>query len=252
MSTNTFRRLLLASSGAVLALGTVAGCADVSDDAKPDKRDFAISGKQLTIDASDSKVVVKPADVKDVKVTRWFDAWAVGGSTRTTWSMEDGHTLKLRVTCRGMVTNCASRHEVLVPRGVAVTVANGDGKVEASGFDTALKVSTKDGSVVIRDISGPLDISTGDGKVEATGVTSRRVTAHSSDGAVRLRFTTVPDQVLATTSDGKVTVELPDERYDVSTTTGDGQVTVAVPRDSSSAHQVTVHTNDGSVTVRGL
>jgi DUF4097 and DUF4098 domain-containing protein YvlB len=62
----------------------------------------------------------------------------------------------------------------------------------------------------------------------------------------------VPDQVLATISDGKVTVELPDERYDVSTTTGDGQVTVAVPRDSSSAHQVTVHTNDGSVTVRGL
>jgi hypothetical protein len=38
----------------------------------------------------------------------------------------------------------------------------------------------------------------------------------------------------------------------VSATTGDGKVTVAVPRDSSSAHQVTVRTNDGSVTVRGL
>lgn len=248
----TSRRLILATAGAVLVLGTATACADSSDDTKPDKHAFALTGERLTIDAADTKVVVRPADVKDVRVTRWIDAWTVLGSTpKATWSMT-GHTLKLRMKCSGTMANCSVRHEVLVPRGVAVTVTNGDGRVEASGFDTALTVSTGDGSVVVHDVSGALDLSSDDGKVEATGVTSREVTARSGDGSVRLRFATVPDRVSATTQDGKVTVQLPDGHYRVSATSGDGKVSVTVPRDSASDHRVAARSDDGSVTVQGL
>lgn len=242
-------RLLAASAAGVALLGATAACADSSDDRTPEKKTFALDGRILTVDAADSSVVLRPADVKDIRVTRWFDAWSVGGSTKTSWSL-DGNTLKLRVKCSGVVTGCSARHEVLVPRGVSVTVVNSDGKVEASGFDTPLKVSTKDGSVVVRDVTGALDLSSKDGKVDAAGVSSPRVTAHSSDGSVNLRFTAVPDRVQATSSDGKVIIELPDDRYRVFATASDGKVTVTVPRDDASDHEVTVHSDDGSVTVR--
>src|SRR4051812_16079934 len=119
--TRTLRTLTAAAGAAALAM-TAAACADASDDTRPEKRDFALEGTRLTIDAADSSVVVRPAAVKDIEVTRWFDGWSVLGDTpEATWSMQ-GHTLRFRVACQGVVQNCSARHEVLVPRGVTVTV----------------------------------------------------------------------------------------------------------------------------------
>ncbi|MEU6342634.1 DUF4097 family beta strand repeat-containing protein [Streptomyces sp. NPDC046977] len=242
-------RTLTAAAGAVALAMTASACADASDDTRPEQRDFALSGSRLTIDAADSAVVVRPADVKTVKVTRWFDGWSVLGDTpKATWSL-DGHTLKFRVDCHGFMDNCSARHEVLVPRGVTVTVTNGDGRVEASGFSTPLTLTTKDGSVRVRDVTGPLELSTGDGRIEATGLASRRVTAHTSDGSLTLAFVQAPDSVEARSGDGAVRVSLPKQAYRVSARSGDGHVRVAVPRDDSSPRTVTVRTSDGSVNV---
>ncbi|MFD3456727.1 DUF4097 family beta strand repeat-containing protein [Streptomyces sp. NPDC058691] len=242
-------RTLTAAAGAVALAMTASACADASDDTRPEKRDFALAGTRLTIDAADSSVVVRPADVKDVEVTRWFDGWSVlGDSPKATWSL-NGHTLKFRVTCQGLVQNCSARHEVLVPRGVTVTVNNGDGRVEASGFGTPLTLTTKDGSVRVRDVTGPLELSSGDGRIEATGLASRRVTAHTSDGSLTLAFVQAPDSVEAASGDGSVRVALPEQSYKVSASSGDGHVRIAVPRDDSSHRTVTVRTSDGSVNV---
>lgn len=242
-------RTLAAAAGAVALIGTASACANASDDTEPERRSFALDGKELTIDSSDSKVVVKPADVKEVQVTRWFDGWAVlGDSPKATWSMS-GHTLTFRTKCQGVVQNCSVRHEVLVPRGVDLTVVNGDGRVEASGFGTPLKLTTRDGSVVVRDVTGPLRLSSGDGRIDATGIGSREVSAHTSDGSVKLDFSEVPDRVEATSGDGRVSVALPHQSYKVSARSGDGHVRVDVPRDEASGHVVTVRTGDGSVSV---
>ncbi|MFF3558572.1 DUF4097 family beta strand repeat-containing protein [Streptomyces sp. NPDC002574] len=244
-------RTLAATAGAVALAMTVSACADSSDDTRPEKRDFALDGTRLTIDAADSAVVVRPADVHDVEVTRWFDGWSVLGDTpKATWSM-DGHTLKFRVSCQGVMQNCSARHEVLVPRDVTVTVTNGDGRVEASGFTTPLTLTTKDGSVRVRDVTGPLELSSGDGRIEATGLNSRRVTAHTSDGSLTLAFVRAPDSVEARSGDGSVRVSLPKQGYKVSASSGDGHVRVDVPRDDHSPRTVTVRTSDGSVNVVG-
>ncbi|WUD75564.1 DUF4097 domain-containing protein [Streptomyces sp. NBC_00510] len=247
-STRTLRTLA-AAAGVVALIGTASACANASDDSEPERKSFALDGNELTIDSSDSKVVVKPADVDEIRVTRWFDGWAVFGDTpKATWSMH-GHTLTFRTKCQGAVQDCSVRHEVLVPRGVRLTVVNGDGSVEASGFSTPLELTTGDGSVVVRNVTGPLRLSSGDGRIDAGGIRSREVSAHTSDGSVKLAFDKVPDLVEATTGDGRVSVVLPHQSYKVSARSGDGHVSVDVPRDDTSGHVVTVRTGDGSVSV---
>ncbi|MFF7677415.1 DUF4097 family beta strand repeat-containing protein [Actinacidiphila glaucinigra] len=247
-STRTLRTFA-AAAGVVALIGTASACANASDDSEPERKGFALDGSELTIDSSDSKVVVRPADVKEVRVTRWFDGWAVFGDTpKATWSM-NGHTLTFRTQCRGAVQDCSVRHEVLVPRGVRLTVVNGDGSVEASGFSTPLDLTTRDGSVVVRDVTGPLRLSSGDGRIDAGGIGSREVSVHTSDGSVKLAFDKVPDLVEATSGDGRVSLALPHQSYKVSARSGDGHVSVDVPRDDTSGHVVTVRTGDGSVSV---
>ncbi|MFI1438131.1 DUF4097 family beta strand repeat-containing protein [Streptomyces fructofermentans] len=246
------RRSLVAVGACVLAVGLLAtGCGgDAGDDSDPEHRSFALDGRTLTVDSADSALELVPADVDEVRVTRWFDARVVlGGDPEVTWAMKDD-TLTLRVHCSGVVADCSARHRVEVPRGVAVTVKGKDGSVRANGFDKALRIEASDGSVRVDDVSGPLTLRTSDGSVTATGVDSRRVDVDTRDGSVRLDLTTVPDRVSARGQDGSLTIGLPDATYRVTAEADDGAVDVSVPRDEHSPHVVSARTQDGKVTVR--
>ncbi|MCF3124675.1 DUF4097 family beta strand repeat protein [Streptomyces arenae] len=249
----------LVAGGTAAAVLLVGACgADAGNDSDPEHRTFALAGKTLTIDSSDSALDVVPAggDAKDVKVTRWFDGQTVlGSSPKVTWKMS-GDRLALDVSCSGVISDCSARHRVEVPRGVAVTVENSDGRLTASGFREALTVRSKDGAVTVEDTSGPLDLTGADGSLTVRGATSRHVTVDSKDGAVRLELAAVPDRVDTRSKDGSVDIALPDEkdgdrvRYDVRTETRDGSVDVTVPRSDDSPHHVAVRSADGKVTVR--
>ncbi|GGO80440.1 DUF4097 family beta strand repeat-containing protein [Wenjunlia tyrosinilytica] len=244
-------RTLLGAGGALLVLTAVTGCSDASDDGKPEKRGFALSGKVLTVDADDSDVVIKPADVGKVEVTRWFDAWSVLGSTpKAKWSMK-GSTLRLDVDCGpAVVQNCDARHEVLVPRGVAVTVRGDNGKVTASGFDTPLKITADNGEVIVRGASGKLTLTSDNGEVRASGIRSSHVSAGSDNGEVDLRFAKVPDSVRANSDNGEVTMALPDAEYKVSTRARDGDVHMGIARDDTSKHVISAESDNGEITLR--
>ncbi|NGO13179.1 DUF4097 domain-containing protein [Streptomyces sp. HC44] len=239
-----------AAVAAVTLLATGCG-ASAGDDDDPEHRSFALSGRTLTVDSDDSALELVAADVDKVEVTRWFKgSVVVGGDPKVTWEMK-GDTLKLREDCSGVIADCSAKHRIEVPRGVAVTVKDGDGSVRASGFEEALNVRTRDGSVHVKDSSGPLTLHTGDGSVTATDVGSRRVDVNTRDGSVRLGLAAVPDRVASRSVDGSVTIELPRQAtYRVTTETGDGSVDVSVPRDERSAHDVSARTRDGKVTVR--
>ncbi|MEE1668861.1 DUF4097 family beta strand repeat-containing protein [Streptomyces sp. WAC07094] len=245
------RTRLIAVAGAVAVAATVAACGnDARDDRHPDHRSFALHGRTLTVDSDDSALEIVPADVHEVRVTRWFQGTVVvGGDPRVTWAMKDDR-LVLRLKCSGLVADCSARHRIEVPRGVAVKVEDGDGSVRAQGFQEALTIRTQDGSVRVSDSTGPLTLDSGDGSVRATGVGSRRVHAATRDGSVHLELGTVPDLVESSSEDGSVTISLPHETYRVTTHTGDGSVHVSVPRDPGSSHVVDARTRDGSVTVR--
>ncbi|HET9380404.1 MAG TPA: DUF4097 family beta strand repeat-containing protein [Streptomyces sp.] len=262
---------VLAVAGAAVVLGAgLSACASPGDDTDPEHRTFALSGRTLTVDSDDSALDVVAADGRKagtVGVTRWFDGSVVlGGDPEVTWAMK-GDRLVLRVHCSGMVADCAARHRIEVPRGVAVRVEDGDGSVRADGFRAALDIRTGDGSVRVSGSSGPVRVRTGDGSVRVTDtsgpvrlhtgdgsvhadVSSRTVSARTSDGSVSLELGAVPDLVEARTGDGPVTIAVPRETYRVTTRTGDGTVEVSVPRSDTSAHVVSARTGDGKVTVR--
>jgi hypothetical protein len=245
----------VAVAGAVVALvATAAGCgASAGDDRHPEHRAFALHGRTLTVDSDDSAlefVVAESAEADKVEVTRWFQGHVVvGGDPRVTWAMKDDR-LTLRMKCSGVVADCSARHRIVVPRGVAVKVVDGDGSVRAEGFKEALGIRTSDGSVRVTNSSGALDLRTADGSIHALGIGSRRVRAQSSDGSVQLELGVVPDLVEARSQDGSLTIGLPHDTYRVTAESGDGSVRVSVPRDPASAHVVSAHANDGSITVR--
>ncbi|GGZ11362.1 DUF4097 family beta strand repeat-containing protein [Streptomyces poonensis] len=266
----TVRARAVAVAGVVAVLmGSVAACgADASDDSAPEQRSFALQGRTLTVDSDDSALELVPADVDEVKVTRWFEGRVVlGGDPEVSWEMADDR-LELRLRCSGLVADCAARHRIEVPRGVAVTVRDGDGSVTAKGFEEALNIRTGDGSVRVSDSSGPLEVRTGDGSVRvsdssgslemhsgdgsvrAEGIEARSVRASTEDGSVRIELGVVPDVVEARSGDGSIDVGLPRDTYRVTTESADGSVDVSVPRDESSDHVVTARTQDGSVRVR--
>ncbi|MFI8940904.1 DUF4097 family beta strand repeat-containing protein [Streptomyces syringium] len=239
--------------GTVLAAGVaLTGCGGAhAEDAEPERRTFSLEGRELTVDADNSELelVTVDAKTKDLKVTRWFDGWTVGGESKATWAMKDG-TLKLREHCDGLMNNCASKHRIEVPRGVKVTVRDNNGKVRARGFETDLKVHTDNGKIDIADSKGNLDLSSSNGDVVAARVTPQRVKAASSNGGVRLALTRVPDRVEVSSDNGATKVELPRATYDVIAESQNGKVDVDVPRDSASHRKVTARSQNGEVTVR--
>lgn len=246
-------RTLLASGGAVAAALVVTGCGGANvDDAPVEHKSFAFSGKTLTIDADNSELKLVPADVKQVEVTRQYDGWVlVGDGPEASWKLEDDR-LTLRVKCSGIAADCDSRHEVKVPRGVAVTVEDDNGSVNASGFTTPLKIRSDNGSVTVSDSSGALDLGSSNGSVTAKNVTSKSVDADSDNGEVRLSLAAVPDRVDARSDNGSVVIDLPNTPtpYKVTTKSDNGDTKVDVPQKDSSRHTVKAVSDNGEVTVR--
>ncbi|MFJ6697572.1 DUF4097 family beta strand repeat-containing protein [Streptomyces sp. NPDC091272] len=254
MAVRTARRnrTLLATGGAVLVALVATGCggADASD-SPVEKKNFAFSGKALTIDADNSALDLVPADVKEIQVERQVDGWALLGSgPDPRWTL-DGDTLTLKVGCTGISMDCEARHSVKVPRGVAVTLNNDNGRVRATGFDTDLKITSDNGEVRLKDVSGgKLDVESDNGKIHAEGLSARSVRAESDNGEVELGFTAVPDLVDSHSSNGAIRLGLPKSTYKVDAASSNGRVTVDVPKADNSPHVVKVRSDNGEINLR--
>jgi hypothetical protein len=246
-------RVIAVVSGAALLALALTGCgsADV-DDAPVERRTFTLEGKALTVDAEDSTVTLVPADVEEIEVERQVDGWVVlGRGPDPVWSMKDD-TLTLRVKCDAMVDNCAARHKVKVPRGVAVTADAGNGRVTAVGFGAPLRLSADNGDIVVRDSGGPLDLKSDNGSVLAERIGTKSVVARADNGEIRLGFSTVPDLVDAVSDNGHIVIDLPQggQKYAVAASADNGDVSIGVPRSDSSSHVVKARSDNGEVKVR--
>ncbi|MEU0403343.1 DUF4097 family beta strand repeat-containing protein [Streptomyces sp. NPDC006197] len=241
-------RALLASGAAVLLL---AGCGTDAEGAPVERRTFAFDGDALTVDSDDSELVITPADVDDVRVERQVDGWVfMGSGPEASWKLVDGR-LTLRVECDAVAAGCGAVHRIQVPRGVAVTVEDGNGDVTAEGFTTPLKVRSDDGDVRVRKASGALDLGSQDGDVSVEDpVRSPSVAVRSDDGDVRITLAAVPRDVDVATKDGDVTVAVPKAEYEATGASDDGDVHVDVPLRDGSGHVVSLRSDDGDVTVR--
>ncbi|MEV6261914.1 DUF4097 family beta strand repeat-containing protein [Streptomyces sp. NPDC051784] len=244
---------LVATAGTVLLVGALSGCGSADAEGAPaEHKAFAFGGKALTIDARNSALDLVPADVERVEVTRRVDGWVVLGSgPDPVWRL-DGDTLRLEVKCRAMISNCEARHEVKVPRGIALTVEGDNGSVSAAGFTTPLKIDADNGGVRVRDVSGALDLHADNGTIDADRISGTSVIARADNGTIALGFSVVPDLVDTVSDNGSVRVDLPAGRstYAVSAQADNGDVSVDVPRSESSGHVVKARSDNGEVTVR--
>ncbi|WP_238013819.1 DUF4097 family beta strand repeat-containing protein [Dactylosporangium sp. AC04546] len=243
-------RTLLAAVAAALTLIAATGCGASADDAEPEKRNFGPVADRLTITKTNGDLDVRPADVDEVEVTRWFSGRdGIRGDAEATWELA-GERLTLATKCGAIIGPCNVRYEVLVPDGVALTVEGENGKITASGFGTALRIRSANGAVAVDDVSGPLTLNSDSGELRATGITSGRVEAGTQNGKVHLSFAAVPDDVTVTTNNGAVTVEVPNSTYKAITATDSDEVRVDLPQDANSPHAITIQTDNGAITLR--
>lgn len=245
------RRFLVA---VLLSLGglAVAGCGSSEVDAAPvEEKRFGFSGSSLVIDSDNSELEIVAADIKDVRVSRQVDGWVfMGNGPDASWGLKDGR-LTLRVTCDAVASDCDSVHRIQVPRHLALTVEDDNGKVAVEGFAGDLTVRSDNGAVLVRGASGKLDLTSDNGEVVVEGdTTSRHVVARSDNGSVQIALRTVPTRVDAVSDNGEVDIALPDATYDVDGLSENGSVRIDVPTRDGSAHSVTARSHNGEVVVR--
>ncbi|PSK89619.1 putative adhesin [Murinocardiopsis flavida] len=248
---NRPRRIPRAVGGTLLALATLAACGGPAEDAAPEERGFGPVGPRLTIAVGSGELDVRPADVDEVTVRRWFTAWSITGTkAEPAWEFEDDR-LTLTAECGpAVLSGCDARYEVRVPRSTRLTVDGGSGAVTAAGFDTPLRIDSDNGAVRVDDAASPLSLRTTSGGLRATGIRSDRVDARSENGRIHLSFAAVPDDVEAAAENGGVTVEVPEAAYDVTTATDNGEVRNGLGKDSGSRHRITARTDNGAIRLR--
>lgn len=248
--TPSFRCALPLAAGALLASASLAGCGASAADAAPEQRAFGPVGARLTIAKDAGDLDIRPADVREVRVTRRFDRWAlIGGKPSATWRLSGGR-LTLATDCDTLVGGCDVRYEVLVPRGLAVSVEGQNGTITAKGFSAALRVRSANGAIVVDGAAGPLDLRSENGELRSRATRSREVSAESRNGGVDLSFADVPRRVAVTTESGEVRVTVPRAAYKVSTATESGDVRADVPADASSPRSISARTESGAITLR--
>ena len=236
---------------AVVALIGTTGCGDLAarDEQREDERSFAFSGPKLTIDNSvgDLRLVAGTSDA--VEVQRSLTGKAATGENAT-WSLTDG-TLKLAITCSGLVLNCGGRHIVTVPPGVTVDVRS-DAPVRAVAIPGDLTIKVTDNWIRVEDSSGKLRLTGSGANITVTGSRSAEVTAQVTDGGVDLSFAAAPTRVEARSSAGPVKVTLPQgaETYRITTSSDAGTAKSSVPSDEASARVITAVAENGNATVR--
>lgn len=117
---------------------------------------------------------------------------------------------------------------VLVPRGVRVKVATGNGAVSVERAGSDVQASTGNGRVRIAETEGPVRVSTGNGDVEVRNVKAR---VHVSTGNGDVDVVTVEGPVEVSSGNGNIDVRMSAlrARDDMEFSTGSGNVLLTLP-----------------------
>jgi hypothetical protein len=198
----------------------------------------------------ESVEIVAGTNTTSVSMTRSY-SWSLGKPSVS--NRLDGDVLSISSSCTFAVgLGCSGHVRLVVPKDLTVQVHNSDGSITLRDLTGPIDVSTSDGSIHASNLTGSVRLHSADGSMTATEVRSDDVDVSTSDGSIRLNFEVAPSSVTANTSDGSVEVVVPDDgaAYNVTTTTGDGSKDVSVPTDPNAARSIKVRTSDGSIKVR--
>ncbi len=200
--------------------------------------------------AGDVSVVADPTLAAGTAEVAWQERWSVTRPVREA-EVVDGR-LELATGCStiGLRSSSSSDLVLRLADGSRVLVDVEVGDVLVDGVAGGVAVTSGAGDVDVRRAGGAVDVRSGMGDVGVAGrVSSGRLSTGLGD--VRLRSSTVPDEVVVEAGVGDVLVDLPGTgTYDVSVEAGGGEGRVDVRDEPGSPHRVSVTAGTGDVTVR--
>ncbi|MGH3168539.1 MAG: hypothetical protein ACRDN0_21990, partial [Trebonia sp.] len=182
----------------------------------------------VTVDSAGSVTVNGSSGHGPVTVTEEPSYTKTRPATTRTVS---GSTLDLAYTCKSQLV-CSVDYIITVPSGVAVNA------------------ESREGSVTLTSVSGPVTAQTFAGLVAATGLTSPSAVLKSGAGGIDATFAGAPASVQASTDAGSITIAVPgSDSYKVNAHAVVGVSTVTVRHSASAARTITAHSDLGSITI---
>jgi len=196
-------------------------------------RNYAVGGApELRVETSDANVTLRTGSGNSIEARVYTTGWRIGPGDVEVIDHRSGDRLEL---------------EVRVPR-VHFNMGNRTVRIELEiPPATHADVHTGDGNVRASGLRGPLKLATQDGNIDAEGLEGV-LDASSGDGNIHIRgkFSALNLR----SGDGNIIAEVgPGSRMtsDWTVHTGDGSVTLRLP--DGFAANVDAHTGDGRITV---
>lgn len=226
----------------------------------------------LRVETTDANIHVDTWDQKTIEATITSAHYKFGSGGLTVEEHQSGDTVEinLRFPHEFHIGNFTSRRvdiAIHIPRKGRVNLHTGDGKIELADFNGEMELNSGDGSEEIHHVEGSLRASTGDGHITADGRFDV-LDLKTGDGRLDIRASqgsTLAEEWRMQTGDGSVNLEVPDNlAADLYLHTGDGHIDVNVPmltegrikqndihgKMNGGGKLVTIHTGDGSISIR--
>lgn len=154
------------------------------------------------------------------------------------------------------------RIEVQVPSDAVLAIARCGG-AEITGTQGGVTAHSVDGSILLADLRGTIDVRDDDGRIEARRITGDSFSARSSDGRIildgvvapKVDVNTLDGRIIATfpaNTDATITARTDDgniRRDGTQLNHGDGDVAVQSITLGSGAGKVALATNDGTISI---
>jgi len=240
------RTITFAVVGALIALVAVPVRADQKDLV------YKLTGRpDVRVETNDAAIEVTASDANEVTVHIITSGYSIGpNDVRIDRAVQNGNQIELEVHVPSIhwswgTSNRYVRIEMTVPHTANLNLHSRDGHLRASGITGELQLETGDGSIEVTDLHGTLRLHSGDGHIEGNGLDGS-LDASTNDGHLRVRGRF--DALRLETGDGGITAEvLPGSKLNNnwSIHTGDGSVTLRLA--DGIAADIEAHTGDGSI-----
>jgi hypothetical protein len=234
---------------------------------------FPVSGRpELRVSTGDGSVRVRTWDRREIEARVITTGWKIGPDEVRVVDHQTGDRVELEVRVPNNGFSFGRRSvsvELEVPRDLMSDIRTGDGSVSLEGVRGETHLSTGDGSINAERIDGSLDARTGDGSMHVVGRFDL-LTLQTRDGSIAADVENGSKMNASwsiRTGDGSLRLRLPSNfSADLDVRTGDGSIHSDLPVASTGSHRdnelrgklnaggplLTVHTNDGSVSLERL
>jgi DUF4097 and DUF4098 domain-containing protein YvlB len=240
------RGATLAAAAALLAIAASPARADQWN------KVYKLSGRpDVRVETNDAAIEVTAGDANAVTARVVTTGYAISPSeVRIERDFQDSNRIEIevRVPHTGWswgVTNLSVRIDLTVPRTANLNLHSADGHIRANSVTGDVQLESGDGSIEVSDLRGSVRLHTGDGHIEGSGMDGS-LDASTNDGHIRVRGRF--EALRLESGDGSVTAEvLPGSKLsnNWSIHTGDGSVTVRLA--DGLAADIEAHTGDGSI-----